>query len=357
MKAKTLSSRIGKGRYAMEMNLRQWMDQREDLLLSPCATRSSASRGREYPMEPCPMRSEFQRDRDRIIHCQSFRRLMYKTQVFLAPAGDHYRTRLTHTLEVTQIARTMARALRLNEDLTEAAALGHDLGHTPFGHAGEDALRVCYDPGFAHYSQSLRVVEKLEKNGQGLNLCFEVRDAIVNHTGESVAATPEGQLIKFADRIAYINHDIDDAIRAGILRQKDLPRELTAVLGESHGERINAMVMSVVEASVNSAVISMTPAVQAATNDLRAFLFEHVYRNPRAKSEDTKAKDVVCTLFDFYVKNPERLPERYRSRIGTAEGETVERSVADFISGMTDRYAIETYEERFVPRVWRGLHE
>ena len=341
----------------MDMNLHQWMDERETLLLSPVATRSSASRGREHPMEPCPLRSEFQRDRDRIIHCQSFRRLMYKTQVFLAPAGDHYRTRLTHTLEVTQIARTMARALRLNEDLTEAAALGHDLGHTPFGHAGEDALTRCYDPDFAHYRQSLRVVKTLEKNGRGLNLTWEVRDAIVNHTGSSVASTPEGQLIKFADRIAYINHDIDDAIRAGILNHEDIPTSLTSVLGETHGERINTMVASVVTASRDCATVTMTPDVQAATNDLRAFLFERVYLNPKAKAEETKAKEVVYALFTHYVTNPERLPERYKTRIGTAEGETVERAVADFISGMTDRYAIETYEERFVPRVWRGLHE
>ena len=339
------------------MNLHQWMDERETLLLSPVATRSSASRGRERAMEPCPMRSEFQRDRDRIIHCQSFRRLMYKTQVFLAPAGDHYRTRLTHTLEVTQIARTMARALRLNEDLTEAAALGHDLGHTPFGHAGEDALTRCYDPDFAHYRQSLRVVETLEKNGRGLNLTWEVRDAIVNHTGSSVASTPEGQLIKFADRIAYINHDIDDAIRAGILNREDIPTSLTSVLGETHGERINTMVTSVVAASRDCATVTMTPDVQAATNDLRAFLFERVYLNPKAKAEETKAKEVVYALFTHYVTNPERLPDRYRLRIGTAEGETVERAVADFISGMTDRYAIEAYQERFVPRVWRGLHE
>ena len=341
----------------MDMNLHQWMDERETLLLSPVATRSSASRGREHPMEPCPLRSEFQRDRDRIIHCQSFRRLMYKTQVFLAPAGDHYRTRLTHTLEVTQIARTMARALRLNEDLTEAAALGHDLGHTPFGHAGEDALTRCYDPDFAHYRQSLRVVKTLEKNGRGLNLTWEVRDAIVNHTGSSVASTPEGQLIKFADRIAYINHDIDDAIRAGILNHEDIPTSLTSVLGETHGERINTMVASVVTASRDCATVTMTPDVQAATNDLRAFLFERVYLNPKAKAEETKAKEVVYALFTHYVTNPERLPERYKTRIGTAEGETVERAVADFISGMTDRYAIETYQERFVPRVWRGLHE
>ena len=341
----------------MEQNLRHVTEERERLLLSPVATLSNSTRGREHPMEPCPMRSEFQRDRDRIIHCQSFRRLMYKTQVFLAPAGDHYRTRLTHTLEVTQIARTLARALRLNEDLTEAAALGHDLGHTPFGHAGEDALCRCYDPEFAHYRQSLRVVDKLEKNGEGLNLTWEVRDAIVNHTGSAMASTPEGQLIKFADRIAYINHDIDDAIRAGILNVEDIPSGLTAVLGETHGERINTMVSSLIESSRDSATITMIPEVQAATNDLRAFLFERVYTNPKAKSEETKAKEVVYALFTHYVTNPDKLPTRYRTRIGTAEEETVERAVADFISGMTDRYAIEAYQERFVPRVWRGLHE
>ena len=341
----------------MEQSVRDWLEERERLLLSPCATRTSSSRGRETPMEPCPMRSEFQRDRDRIIHCQSFRRLMYKTQVFLAPAGDHYRTRLTHTLEVTQIARIMARALRLNEDLTEAAALGHDLGHTPFGHAGEDALRKCYNPDFAHYRQSLRVVEKLEKDGRGLNLCWEVRDAIVNHTGKSVAATPEGQLIKFADRIAYINHDIDDAVRAGILDKKDIPRALTDVLGETHSRRINTMVSSVVEASRGSVTIAMTREVQEATDALRSFLFDRVYLNPKAKAEETKAKDVVCVLFEYYVANPDRLPDRYRRRIGSSAEETVERAVADFISGMTDRYAIETYQERFVPRVWRGVHE
>jgi dGTPase len=341
----------------MGTNLSEWLDEREALLLSPYATRAADSRGREYPMEPSPLRGEFQRDRDRIIHCQSFRRLMYKTQVFLAPAGDHYRTRLTHTLEVTQIARTMARALRLNEDLTEAAALGHDLGHTPFGHAGEEALRKCYDPHFAHYRQSLRVVEKLEKDGRGLNLCWEVRDAIVNHTGSALAATPEGQLIKFADRIAYINHDIDDAIRAGILNKEDIPRHLTDVLGDTHSQRINTMVTAVVEASMDSAAIRMTPHVQAATDALRAFLFENVYLNPRAKTEEVKAKDVVCTLFDYYVAHPDKLPERNRRRIGTEEDETVERAVADFISGMTDRYAIEVYEDMFVPRVWRGLRE
>ncbi len=340
-----------------EMNVRAWLAERERLLLSPRATRTENSRGREIPLEPCPMRSEFQRDRDRIIHSQSFRRLMYKTQVFLAPAGDHYRTRLTHTLEVTQIARIMARALRLNEDLTEAAALGHDLGHTPFGHAGESALRACYDPAFAHYAQSLRVVEKLERDGQGLNLCWEVRDAIVNHTGTAKAATLEGQLIKFADRIAYINHDIDDAIRAGILKDEDLPRELVNILGSSHSERIDTMVCSVVAASADSDAVAMTPDIQEATDALRKFLFEQVYFNPLAKGEEQKSRDLVCTLFDYYVKNADRLPERFRRRVGTEEGETVERAVADFISCMTDRYAIETYNELFVPRVWRGLHE
>ena len=329
----------------------------EETFLSPHATRSASTRGREVPMTPCPVRNEFQRDRDRIIHCQSFRRLMYKTQVFLAPAGDHYRTRLTHTLEVTQIARTLARALRLNEDLSEAAALGHDLGHTPFGHAGESALQECYDPRFAHYRQSLRVVEKLEQDGRGLNLCYEVRDAIVNHTGSAMASTPEGQLIKFADRIAYINHDIDDAVRAGILSADDIPRELIDLLGDTHSKRINTMVTSLLAASEGCDIISMTPDVQAATDRLRAFLFERVYYNPIAKSEEQKSKELVYTLFAYYVKNPDRLPERYRRRIGTDEGETVERAVADFISGMTDRYAIETYEEKFVPRVWRGLHE
>ena len=330
--------------------------QRENSLLgnSPHATLSQNSKGRDVPMKACPMRSEFQRDRDRIIHCQSFRRLMYKTQVFLAPAGDHYRTRLTHTLEVSQVARTMARALGLNEDLTEAAALGHDLGHTPFGHAGEDALRQCYDKSFAHYRQSLRVVEHLENDGKGLNLTWEVRDAIVNHTGSSVAATPEGVLIKYADRIAYINHDIDDACRAGILTPADIPKELCDVLGYTHGDRINTMVTSVILASEGKSQVAMTPEVQAATDKLRTFLFENVYLNPLAKAEETKSKDLVFMLFDYFVKHTDKMPALYQRMM--ADGESAERCVCDFISGMTDRYAIETYEELFVPRVWRGLH-
>lgn len=332
-----------------------WLAAREEALLSRYATRCENSRGRALPQSPSPLRTEFQRDRDRIIHCQSFRRLMYKTQVFLAPAGDHYRTRLTHTLEVSQIGRTMARALRLNEDLTEAAALGHDLGHTPFGHAGEAALRDCYDRSFAHYEQSLRVVDRLENDGRGLNLTFEVRDAIRNHTGEHLAATPEGVLIKYADRIAYINHDIDDACRAGLLSPDDIPKDICRVLGDSHSARINAMVSSVVRASWDRDQISMEPEVQDATERLREFLFENVYLNPRAKGEESKAQELVKTLFRYYSEHPDRMPPLYRRLM--EEGEPVGRCVCDFISGMTDRYAIETYEELFVPRVWRGLHE
>ena len=333
----------------------EWLARRESLLLGPYAARAENSRGRQRPQHTSALRTEYQRDRDRIIHCQSFRRLMNKTQVFLAPVGDHYRTRLTHTLEVSQIARTMARALRLNEDLTEAAALGHDLGHTPFGHAGEVALRACYDPTFAHYRQSLRVVDRLENDGQGLNLTWEVRDAIVNHTGSQLASTLEGVLIKYADRIAYINHDIDDACRAGILRPEDIPADLCRVLGNTHSARINTMVSAVVEASEGKPAISMTPEVQDATDRLRTFLFERVYTNPVAKGEETKAKELVKTLFGYYTEHPDRMPALYRRLM--EEGEPVGRCVCDFISGMTDRYAIETYEELFVPRVWRGLHE
>ena len=332
-----------------------WLDRREALLLGPYAARESASRGREHPQAPSPLRNEYQRDRDRIIHSQSFRRLMNKTQVFLAPVGDHYRTRLTHTLEVSQIARTMARALRLNEDLTEAAALGHDLGHTPFGHAGEDALRECFDPEFAHYRQSIRVVERLENDGRGLNLMWEVRDGILNHTGKMMASTLEGVLIKFADRIAYINHDIDDACRAGILDPADIPEDICTVLGRTHSARINAMVSSVVAASFDKPVISMTDDVMRATDNLRDFLFEQVYHNPVAKHEESKSKDLVKTLFDYYARNPDKMPSLYKKLM--EEGESAERCACDFISGMTDRYAIETYNELYVPRVWRGLHE
>ena len=315
------------------------------------AFRTSDTKGREKAIAPSNMRTEFQRDRDKIIHCQSFRRLMYKTQVFLSPTGDHYRTRMTHTLEVTQIARSIARALRLNEDLTEAAALGHDLGHTPFGHAGEYAMQKCFDSGFTHYKQSLRVVELLENDGEGLNLTWEVRDGIVNHTGSHVASTLEGVIVKYADRIAYINHDIDDACRAGILRESDIPQSIRAILGEGHSDRINTMVMSIVSASDSKPHIMMEPEISAATDALRSFLFERVYRNPIAKSEESKAQDMLMYLFEYYVKHPEKLPELYRRRCGI---DSVERCACDFISGMTDRYATEVYTDLCIPKVWRG---
>ena len=322
-----------------------------DAYLSPYAAKNADCSGRDVPLENGDLRTEYQRDRDRITHCQSFRRLMNKTQVFLAPVGDHYRTRLTHTLEVTQIARTLARALRLNEDLTEAIGLGHDLGHTPFGHAGEVAMRQCFDPTFAHYKQSLRVVERLERGGKGLNLTREVRDGIVNHTGDSMAATLEGVLVKFADRIAYINHDIDDACRAGILKPEDVPIQLREVLGHTHGDRINTMVLSVIHASMDRPRIAMEDHVAEATAQLRTFLFERVYTNPIAKGEEAKSKVLLIRLFEHYVKHPDQLPALYR---GFIEEEGVERCVCDFLSGMTDRYAIETYRSLFVPNVWRG---
>lgn len=335
--------------------IREIFMEREEGFLSPYATKTKDTKGREHYCEPCPNRTEYQRDRDRIIHSQSFRRLMYKTQVFLAPVGDHYRTRLTHTLEVSQIARTMARALRLNEDLTEAAALGHDLGHTPFGHAGEDALQKIYSPDFTHYKQSLRVVEKLENDGAGLNLTWEVRDAILNHTGDCVASTPEGVLIKLADRIAYINHDIDDARRAGILKESDIPVDICRVLGYSHSQRINTMVTSVISSSMDSGEMKMSPEVHEATMKLRKFLFEYVYHNPIAKSQENKSKDLVSALFDYYVKNPDKMPPLHKRMM--ADGVDPERCACDFIAGMTDRYAIEVYNELFVPRVWRAIHE
>lgn len=322
--------------------------------LSVYAFPTSATKGRETPCVPCDIRTEFQRDRDRILHSQSFRRLMYKTQVFLAPTGDHYRTRMTHTLEVTQIARIIARGLRLNEDLTEAAALGHDIGHTPFGHAGEFAMQKCFDPSFTHYKQSLRVVEKLENDSQGLNLCYEVRDGIVNHTGKHMASTLEGVIVKFADRIAYINHDIDDACRAGILSERDIPSGLRDILGNSHSERIDTMVSSIIRSSMNRPSISMEPEVQAATDALREFLFERVYRNPIAKSEESKAQVMLMYLFEYFVKHPEKMPDTYKRN---CDRDSVERCACDFISGMTDRYAIEVYSDICIPKVWRGPKE
>ena len=338
-------------KFDSRMNMCDIFLEREKETLSKYAFLTADTKGRDNPYVPSSMRTEFQRDRDKIIHSQSFRRLMHKTQVFLAPAGDHYRTRLTHTLEVTQVARTIARALRLNEDLTEAIALGHDLGHTPFGHAGELALQTCYDKEFTHYKQSKRVVEKLENGGAGLNLTWEVRDGIVNHTGKSMASTLEGVIVKFADRIAYINHDIDDAFRAGVLREEDLPSEIVSVLGNRHSQRINTMVGSIVEASYDQPYIVMSDEVGRATSDLRDFLFQNVYTNPVAKREEAKSREMLIKLFEFYTKRPEKMPETYRKHI---DDEGVERCVADFLAGMTDRYAIETYNDLFVPKIWRG---
>lgn len=325
--------------------------QREREVLSPFAFLTANTKGRQRPAEASPYRTEFQRDRDRIIHCKSFRRLMHKTQVFFAPMDEQFRTRMTHTLEVTQIARSIARALRLNEDLTEAIAMGHDLGHTPFGHSGEEAMRLCFSPDFAHYKQSLRVVDFLEKNGQGLNLTFEVRDGIVNHTGKHMAATLEGVVVKYADRIAYINHDLDDAFFAGILSKNDIPKPLLPFFGSDYSTRVDTMVNSLIEASMDQPAISMTPEIGEAMTEMRAFLGENVYRNSPAKDEEKKAMELLCRLFEYYVKNPEQLPAFYRDHI---EAEGVGRMVCDYIAGMTDQYAIATYRSLAIPEVWKG---
>ncbi|MEW5762728.1 MAG: deoxyguanosinetriphosphate triphosphohydrolase [Bacillota bacterium] len=326
--------------------LRERTEELEDRILSPYACRSRASRGRERPEEPCAVRTDFQRDRDRIIHSKSFRRLKHKTQVFLIPEGDHYRTRLTHTLEVAQIARTVARALRLNEDLTEAIALGHDLGHTPFGHTGEAALNEIFPGGFRHNEQSLRVVELLE-GGEGLNLTFEVRDGILHHTGRGMPATLEGQVVRIADRIAYINHDIDDALRGGVLKPDRLPPECLEVLGYTHRERINTMVTDLITASWEQPVIRLSSRVQEAMDRLRAFLFANVYEGSAAKREEGKACHVVRALYDYFAARPEALPPEYRRRV---EEFGPARVACDYIAGMTDRYAVAVFGRLFVPQ-------
>ena len=308
----------------MTQNLREITENNEKLILSPKACFSAESRGRTRQEEECNVRTCFQRDRDRIIHCLSFRRLKHKTQVFLAPTGDHYRTRLTHTLEVAQIARTIARALHLNEDLTETIALGHDLGHTPFGHAGERALDSLSPCGFKHYEQSVRVVERLEKNGQGLNLTDEVKNGILCHTKGEDAYTLEGQIIRIADKIAYINHDIDDAVRAGVLNEEDIPLDLRLRLGMSKSERINNMVLNVIENSENK--ILMSDEYWQLFNELHRFMFVAVYKNPVCKSEETKAVAMLEKLYDFYSKNPEKMPEEFLS---IANDEGVERAVCE----------------------------
>jgi dGTPase len=340
------------------VNIRENLEQIEKMTLSPKACLSSDSRGRVRPEALHPLRTAFQRDRDRIIHSKSFRRLKHKTQVFLAPFGDHYRTRLTHTLEVSQIARTIAKALRLNEDLTEAIALGHDLGHTPFGHAGEQTLTRLLPDGFSHYEQSLRVVEKLEYEGKGLNLTFEVRDGIYKHSKgmgeildekkEDRPATFEGQIVRVSDTIAYVNHDIDDALRAEVIKEGDIPPHLIKILGKWHATRIDRMVADVVEESlkVDLDKIAMSDKIMRAVIELRDFLYEKVYFNRNARVEHQKAEKILTDLYHYVLENPKDYVKQY------PQGDSLEKRTGDFIAGMTDRYALDLYEELFFPRSW-----
>ena len=331
------------------MVLREQTEAAEATLLSPYACLSARSRGRLVPLEPCPTRTCFQRDIDRIVHSKAFRRLKHKTQVFLEPEGDHYRTRMTHTIEVSRIARTIARGLRLNEDLAEAAAYGHDLGHTPFGHAGERVLNEIMPGGFAHNEQSLRVVDRLERDGEGLNLTYEVRRGILCHTGSDQAETLEGRLLRLADKIAYINHDIDDAMRGKIIYPMDLPLSVSQVLGFTHSERINTLTVDIITQSAGKNDIVQSPACRDAMNELREFMFEYVYRSPVAKGEEGKAQDMIRRLFEYYVKDPDKLPPEYQD-IRVEEG--VERAVCDYISGMTDKYAVDQFSDAFIPKSW-----
>lgn len=333
------------------LDIRETMEQWERENLSPYASLSSETKGRDRWEPPCDMRPAYQRDRDRILHCKSFRRLKHKTQVFLAPEGDHYRTRLTHTLEVSQIARTIAKTLRLNESLTEAIALGHDLGHTPFGHSGEYILNEICKDGFAHYEQSVRVVEVLEKKGRGLNLTKEVRDGILNHGSERMPSTLEGKIVRFSDKIAYINHDIDDAIRGKIITERDIPREYSEILGNSVKERLNIMIHDIIQNSMDKPDIVMSKDVETAMKCLRMWMFEHVYKSPQAIREEHKAQQLIVRLYEYYMKHIDQLPEEYLTMMDNWL-ENKERVVCDYIAGMTDHYAIDKFEELFVPRAW-----
>ena len=332
------------------MTIREELEQREHMMLSPWAARADETRGRLRPEEENEVRTCYQRDVDRIVYCKSFRRLKHKTQVFLQPEGDHYRTRLTHTLEVMRISRTIARALQLNEDLTEAIAFGHDLGHTPFGHAGEKALSDITGKSFRHNEQSLRVVDILEKDGEGLNLTYETRMGIVGHTGDFIPETLEGQIIRLADRIAYINHDIDDARRAGILENSDIPRDITDVLGQTHSQRINTLVMDIIRHSQGLDHLERDPEVADAMERLRDFMFERVYRNPVAKGEESKARDIIGMLYDYYLKHPGKLPPDFQPQLSF---DGIERTVTDYIAGMTDKYAVYKFSEIFIPTAWQ----
>lgn len=331
------------------MTVRERIEAAQDAALSPLACRAAESRGREVPEPECSVRTCFQRDIDRIVHSKSFRRLKHKTQVFLQPEGDHYRTRMTHTIEVVRIARTIARGLFLNEDLTEAVAFGHDLGHTPFGHAGERVLDEIMPGGFRHYEQSLRVVDALEKNGAGLNLTWEVRNGILCHTKGEEAATLEGRIVRLADRIAYINHDIDDAIRAGIIKERDIPKDVSRVLGPDHRSRINTLTEDVIAESEGLTELHQSEKIGAAMEKLHDFMFERVYLNPVAKAEETKAQGMIRQLFVHYVNHMEDLPADAVSQLAR-DGK--ERVVCDYIAGMTDQFAVDCYKRAFLPLAW-----
>ena len=334
------------------MTVREELERMERRKLNPLAAFSDQSKGRLHNEEPREMdvRTCYQRDTDRIVHCKAFRRLMHKTQVFLRPEGDHYRTRMTHTLEVTRIARTITLALGLNENLAEAIAMGHDLGHTPFGHAGEVALTACLGKPFRHNEQSLRVVDLLENDGKGLNLSYEVRNGILCHTGEELPETLEGQVVRRSDQIAYVNHDIDDAIRAGILCDADIPKGILDILGATHSQRINTLVCDIILTSRKTGEVTISPEVEKALQDLRSYMFENVYRNPIAKGEESKAKDMLSRMFAYYMSHPEELPEDFQPQMSF---DGLERTVCDYIAGMTDKYAVDKFTEIFVPNGWQ----
>ncbi|HIQ66625.1 MAG TPA: deoxyguanosinetriphosphate triphosphohydrolase [Candidatus Coproplasma stercoravium] len=326
----------------------------EEQFFSPYATKSKDTKGRSREEQPCEMRTDFQRDRDRIIYCKAFRRLKNKTQVFFSPEGDHYITRLTHTLDVAQIARSLARALALNEDLAEATALGHDLGHTPFGHSGERILNKLAPCGFKHNVQSVRVVDVLEKDGMGLNLTWEVRDGILNHQKSGSPATLEGRCVRIADKVAYINHDLDDAVRAGVLKPSDVPNDITDVLGKSSKERINTAITSVWRESYGKNSVAMGKEVEQASEALRAFMFERVYLTEYARGEEEKAERMLSCMYEYFMKNADKLPEMFVKLLNSCP---VEQVVCDYISSMTDRYAIYTFNKIFVPRGWTFVDE
>ncbi|MDO4621538.1 MAG: deoxyguanosinetriphosphate triphosphohydrolase [Eubacteriales bacterium] len=332
------------------MTIRERIEENEKQILSPYAAFSCNSAGRGRPDEEDDVRTVYMRDRDRILHCKSFRRMKDKTQVFLSPQGDHYRTRMTHTLEVSQIARTIGRALRLNTDLIEAIALGHDLGHTPFGHAGERTLNTICPGGFRHYEQSLRVVERLEKDGKGLNLTEEVRDGILNHQMETIPGTLEGRVVRLADKIAYIHHDTDDAMRAGMLREDDIPITLRMVLGYTSRERLNTLVLDIINSSMDQDDICMSPDIEEAMLLFRKLMFADVYTNPVARAEEPRVNRMLTELYDYYLLHPGLLPKEYTRHLES--GEEIERVVCDYISGMTDQYCVRIFQEIYLPKSW-----